>query len=350
MVFWSYGSFFLALLCSFRLVFNKERNASIVPYFPYQFNYVLLAIIAIYFALEPIVMYSDKWNYEMIFNAISTGTTYRMNTESGFYFYNKLLSFFSNSSFFYFFITALIYLLGSLNFINKVFISSHRYIVFVVMISSLGFYSYGTNTIRQGLALAVFLFVFSEVKINVKVVLMSLLAILLHKSLLIVVGLNFIIKVYNRRDNFITVWIVFLLFSFVFGNAIVTTFGGFLMDSDQRMVSYLNDTFENYQSGFRWDFLIYSMIPIVFGWMVKKRGFQDELFDKMLSLYVLVNAIWLLVITLPFTDRFAYLSWFLIPFVFMYPLSKKVIFKNQNFIIVGIVMFLATINLIISTK
>ena len=162
--------------------------------------------------------------------------------------------------------------------------------------------------------------------------------------------MNFIIKVYNRKDNFISVWIIFLLFSLAFGNAFVNTFGSFLMDSDQRMVSYLNDTFENYQSGFRLDFLIYSMIPIMFGWVVKKRGFKDVLYDKIFSLYVLVNAIWLLVITLPFTDRFAYLSWFLIPFVFMYPLSKKFLFRNQNFFIAGIVMFLATINLIISTK
>ncbi|VXC30668.1 conserved membrane hypothetical protein [Flavobacterium sp. 9AF] len=350
MVFWSYGSFFFAFLCAFRLIFNKERTTSDIPYFPYQIIYVLIVFIAFYFALEPIVMYSDKWNYEMIFKSISENDPYRINTESGFYFYNKLVSFFSNSSFFYFFVTAMVYLLGSIKFINKVFDSSTRYIVFVVIISSLGFYNYGTNTIRQGLALAVFLYVFFEVKLNVKVILVSLLAILLHKSILILVTINFMLKIYNRKDNFISIWIVFLFISFVFGSVFVDTFGEFLMDSDQRMISYLNDTFENYQTGFRIDFLIYSMIPIVFGWLVKKRGFQDVLFDKIFSLYVLVNAIWLLVITLPFTDRFAYLSWFLIPFLFIYPLSKMVVFRNQNFFMAAIIMFLATINLIISTK
>jgi hypothetical protein len=350
MVLWSYGSFFLVFLCAFKLLFNKEVSTSNLPYFSYKLNYFLLFFICFYFAFEPIEIYSDKWNYENIFNATISGKEYYIKSEGGFQLYNKFIGLFTNSVFLYFLITAFLYLWGSLKFINKVFENSNRYIVFILMIASLGFYSYGTNTIRQGLALSVFLLAFSELKLNFKTILIYILAILLHKSLIILVVFSVILNFYNRKDNFVLFWILFLIISILFGSAFVNTFGDLIMDSDQRMISYLNDTFENYKSGFRIDFLIYSTLPILFGIFVKRKGFEDEFYNKLLSLYILVNAIWLLVITLPFTDRFAYLSWFLMPFIFMYPMSKKIIFRNQNYWIAGILLFLATISLIITTK
>ena len=350
MVLWSYGSFVLVFLCAFKLVLNKEKTTSSLPYFPYQLNYILLVLIAIYFALEPIEIYSDKWNYQNIFNANIFDNEYYIKAEGGFQWYNKFIGQFTDSVFLYFLITAFLYLWGSLKFINKVFENSNRYIVFILMIASLGFYSYGTNTIRQGLALSVFLVAFSELKLNYKTILIYVLAILLHKSIIILVVFSIVLNFYNRKDNFMLFWIVFLIISILFGSAFVNTFGDLITDSDQRMMSYLNDTFDNYKSGFRVDFLIYSTLPILFGILVKRKGFEDPFYNKLLSLYILVNAIWLLVITLPFTDRFAYLSWFLMPFIFMYPMSKKIIFKNQNFWIAGVITFLATISLIITTK
>ena len=70
----------------------------------------------------------------------------------------------------------------------------------------------------------------------------------------------------------------------------------------------------------------------------------------MLSLYILVNAFWLLVIRIPYTDRFAYLSWFLIPFILIYPLSLDKVFKNQNSILACIVLYLSVVSFLITIK
>ena len=43
------------------------------------------------------------------------------------------------------------------------------------------------------------------------------------------------------------------------------------------------------------------------------------LYEQVYRMYVLVNALWLLFIRVPYSDRFAYLSWFLIPFLLLYP-------------------------------
>lgn len=350
MVFWAFGSFFLAFICAFKLMFNKEGSRNTIPYFSNQLIYVLAILIVFYFAFEPIALYSDKWNYEFIFKSINDNNVEKSSLESGFYFYNNIIAFFSNSTFFYFLITAVFYLLGSLYFINKVFSKKARYIVFIAVISSLGFYGYGTNTIRQGLALSVFMFFFMEKRITVKLIIGSVLAILIHKSLLFVVAINFFVIKYNRKDNFIFVWVFLLLATIALGETFTDVFGGFLIDSDSRMNSYLTDEFENYETGFKINFLVYSLLPILFGRFIKKRGFQDAFFDKILSIYILINAFWLLVIRLPFTDRFAYLSWFLIPFIIIYPFSKQKIFNNQNFWIAGLIFVLAFVNLLISTK
>ena len=351
LLFWAYGSFALVFLYSLRIVLNKQIAFNTVPVIPYQFNYFILFFGALFFANEPIEMYSDKWNYQNIFNSIiDNNTTKLMNTESGFYIYNKIIAFFTNTPFVYFFITALIYLSGYLYFIHKTFAPAYRSLVFVLMIAALGFYGYGTNTIRQGLALSVFMFFFMEKKISLKLILGSLIAILLHKSLLFVVVVNFFVIKYNRKDSFIPIWILFLVLSIILGDTFVSFFGDFLIDSDARMNSYLNDEFESYESGFKINFLVYSILPILFGWYIKRKGFEDSFFDKIFSLYVLLNAFWLLVIRVPFTDRFAYLSWFLIPFIFIYPFSKNKSLPNQNFWIAGLMLIIAFVNLLISTK
>jgi surface polysaccharide O-acyltransferase-like enzyme len=44
---------------------------------------------------------------------------------------------------------------------------------------------------------------------------------------------------------------------------------------------------------------------------------------------VFANAFWILVIRANFSNRFAYLSWFMMALVIIYPLLKKEMIKNQ---------------------
>ena len=77
------------------------------------------------------------------------------------------------------------------------------------------------------------------------------------------------------------------------------------------------------KTGFRWDFLLYSFMPILLGWyVIFKKKVINSTYQLLLGTYIFANAFWIMVIRAEFSNRFAYLSWFLYPIVLAYPLLK----------------------------
>ena len=65
------------------------------------------------------------------------------------------------------------------------------------------------------------------------------------------------------------------------------------------------------------------MMPILLGYyVVIKRGISNRTYLILLNTYTLANAFWVMVIRANFSNRFAYLSWFMFPIVLAYPLFK----------------------------
>ncbi len=85
------------------------------------------------------------------------------------------------------------------------------------------------------------------------------------------------------------------------------------------------------REGFRWDFLLYSTVPIVMGWYIcVKRKIQDNWYNVICTVYCLCNAFWIMVIRSAFSNRFAYLSWFIYPIVIAYPLINLPVWEDQD--------------------
>ncbi|MDE6170822.1 MAG: hypothetical protein K2F68_06665, partial [Duncaniella sp.] len=64
-------------------------------------------------------------------------------------------------------------------------------------------------------------------------------------------------------------------------------------------------------------------IPIVFYWYITFiKGVRDGWYNVIAITYMLSNAFWIIVIRSTFSNRFAYLSWFLMPIMIAYPLSE----------------------------
>lgn len=82
-------------------------------------------------------------------------------------------------------------------------------------------------------------------------------------------------------------------------------------------------------AGFRWDFLAYSIVPIIIGWFAERKGNIDSIYKYLLNAYILSNAFWVLVIRAQFSDRFASISWTLYSIVLAYPLLKLDIWNKQ---------------------
>lgn len=346
---WYYFVALLVIVAIFRiLAFRSTEDQSIPGYSQFPV-YILLLLIPVYFSLEPVADYTDKWNYEYGFLVLSEGAfDEKMAVDSGFYYYVFLLAKLIKIPAIFFGITAFIYILGYVSFIKKAISAPYRYILFLAIIAALGFYNYGTNTIRAGVSLSVFMFAISRKHFWRGTLIFLVLAVLIHKTFLLPSVFYLFTKIYNRKDHFIWIWIAFLLLSFLFGSGFATLFGDYFSFTDNRIDYYLGENELVYKTGFRVDFIIYSFLPILLSLYYKKKGYSNSFYSHLLSTYVLCNGFWLLLIRIPFTDRVAYLSWFLIPFIALYPLLTQRIVERQKLLVALIIFVLFGINFYLS--
>lgn len=195
-------------------------------------------------------------------------------------------------------------------------------------LGALSFYTYGTNGIRNGLACAGVLlylsYIVGDKREKIIAGCLAFFIVAIHKTTILPIGMSlaalFVVKKFKQAYVF---WILSIFISLAAGGAVTAIFAG--MGFDDRL-SYLTseadkDLFSS--TGFRWDFLIYSMMPIVLGYyVVVKRGIRDATYELLLNTYTLSNAFWVMVIKANYSNRFAYLSWFMYPMVLAYPLLK----------------------------
>lgn len=205
-------------------------------------------------------------------------------------------------------------------------------------LGSFSFYSYGTNGIRNGLACSMILlglaFMTKNRKEQIIGIAICAVASYIHRStslpfLTAVVSL-YIIR--NFKTSY-TFWIASIFLSLILGNTVANLFAS--LGFDDRMSGYLNNTealsSEFSSSGFRWDFLLYSSMPIILGYyIIIKRGIRNRTYEFLLNTYILSNAFWVIVIRAAFSNRFAYLSWFLYPIVIAYPLLRLPVWESNQ--------------------
>ena len=195
------------------------------------------------------------------------------------------------------------------------------------VMGAFSFYSYGVNGIRNGLACSIVLLIYTYANGDKRDLiiagLLSVLAINIHRTTILPIGMMiaslWCVKTFKTAYTF---WILSIVISLVAGGAVTAFFAA--LGFDDRL-SYLSSMDEDQfsRTGFRWDFLLYSMMPIVLGYyVVIKRGIQDKTYLMLLNTYTLANAFWVMVIRANYSNRFAYLSWFMYPLVLAYPLLR----------------------------
>lgn len=248
--------------------------------------------------------------------------------------------------FFYSFIYCLAYY-----FITKKFFP-YQYAGYFVLcvVGCMGFVSYGSNTIRAGFGLALLMLAICANKRWVKIGLV-IVAIGCNMPMLIpVTGYLFANYVIKKERWCEGVWVLFLLITSLTSvvSDIMTLAGGL----DARTADWSDgDGSDVYNVGFRVDFLIYSLVPLLFArYNIKNLIVEAPIYRAIYRTYLLVNSLWLLLIRVPYTDRFAYLSWFMIPFLLLYPIlngfiklqhpQRYILFSISIFIIVNSVLTL----------
>lgn len=159
---------------------------------------------------------------------------------------------------------------------------------------------------------------------------------LFHKTLLLPIIAFALTYVYNNPKTYLKGWLFSIPASLLLGSVFITLFTS-LGFGDDRLAEYLTGSIQA-DTRFRWDFLFYSAFPIFAGWyFIVKKQFNDSFYNQIFNTYLVCNAFWVLVIRANFSNRFAYLSWFLMAIIIIYPLLKKQFFNNQQLIIAKVV-------------
>ena len=316
--------------------------------------YVIILLCTLYMGGRPISgrFFGDMYTYDMYFQRIKISgiEAGMLESDSLFYYYMYICTLIMDNHTF-FIISSILYFLPIL-IVSNVNFNRNAFYAVLLLVGSFSFWSYGVNGIRNGLATSMFLLVFATNKKWLQV-LIVLIAINLHSSLLIPI-VAFLISYIVKRPKYILYgWLICIPISLIMGGSIQTFFAG-IIDDDR--TSYLTDgniNNDNFSStGFRWDFLIYSSCAVYAGWYyIFKKNYQDQRYRLIYSTYLIANAFWILVITANFSNRFAYLSWFMMALVIVYPLLKNYVFhkseKTLAYIIIAYFGFTFLMNVVI---
>ena len=203
---------------------------------------------------------------------------------------------------------------------------------------SFQFFTFGTNGLRNGMGCSLMLvsiayFADRTKKGYIIGLLFIILALGCHRSVLIPTVAMLISTFFFKDIKYpISIWLFCILLSLFAGNYFQNLFIG--IGLDQRMSTYSSvseRTMTKFSHiGFRWDFLLYSSMPIVLAWFARYRGIINKTFYFLANTYIIANSFWVLVCRVAYSNRFAYLSWFLYALVIAYGVVRVPIWEKQD--------------------
>lgn len=299
---------------------NDKENLLLIRMFgPFTLMFVIL-----YMGLRPInEIFGDMITYNFQFEYYTRGYEIVKTKDVLFHFFMKFCASFMTANFF-FLISAVLYVYP-LYVVSKKWFKQYWFYAFLMLVGSFSFWGFGTNGIRNGIATSLFLLAISKDKLFYRILILFI-AISFHKSLLLPTLAYVGTLVYNKPKPYILFWLCSIPVSVVLGTALEAFLAGFIEDD---RASYLSD---QTTGGFRWDFLVYSATGVFAGWYyIFKKNYEDVLYTRLFNIYLFCNAIWVLVIRANYTNRFAYLSWFMLAIIIIYPLLKEKLITRQYF-------------------
>ena len=323
--------------CSSNFANERSEGFNLIIFF-------LVVFIFVYTGFRPVsFQFGDMGNYNRLYQELANGGSSSISGDILFY---KMLYFFSQlvPAEIFFIICYAIYFFTILYALKRMFGGQWVW-PFIAVISLFSFWQYGTNGIRNGLATSIFLLGLSY-KGGWRW-LFFIVAFGFHSSILLPIMSVVLAFLDKNTKHFFAGWFLCLLVSIA-----VPSIGDFISG-----LGFLDDKISHYAAiedesvgtrEFRVDFLLFSVLPIIFGYQYLKRvNFDDDFYHILLSIYLTCNAFWLLVIRYPASNRFAYLSWFLYGLILAYPFMNNLGIRYQNRFFGFLIMFLFLLSLYI---
>tara|TARA_B110000503_G_scaffold142338_1_gene238802 strand:- start:7986 stop:9011 length:1026 start_codon:yes stop_codon:yes gene_type:complete len=301
----------------------------------------LLIFITLYMGLRPISgkYFVDMGIYNSDFEKYASGEKIKPSVD---FFWHSFMKFCSTimSAKIFFLVCAILYVVP-LYKAAKNWLGVNKYILFFMFIASFSFWAYGTNGIRNGIGTSIFVLAVSYTNKKYLSYFLLVISYLIHGSLVIPIAAYVLTLFYKNPLHYLLAWILSIPLSLAFGGYFESFF--YSLGFEDSRISYLiqgninNDDFA--YTGFRLDFVMYSFTGIFAGYyFIIRKNFRNKIYIKLFNLYAITNVFWILVIRANFSNRFAYMSWFLITAVIFYPFLKAKFFKNQNKVLAYVIL------------
>lgn len=321
--------YFFKLYSQNNIIFQNSNNI---------FVFLYIVFLVIFLGLRPISGYyfGDTSNYALWFQNMVYQDSYESD-ESKEWFFNWLMYTCSKTIDVhgFFLIIEIFYIVPVLWACYK-FVGNHYLLMFLVCMGAFSFYSYGTNGIRNGMACSLIIAALACVNRNIVCKFIAgglcFLAFNVHRSTALPI-ICMVASFFVRDTRYVMGWWLFsIVLSLVAGGPIEAFFTGLGFDDRMQEYSSSNIDASMFKSiGFRWDFLLYSAVPIVLGYyVVFIRKVWDKNYLLLLNTYILCNSFWVMMIRASYSNRFAYLSWFIYALVLAYPCLKLPVWKDQG--------------------
>ena len=218
-------------------------------------------------------------------------------------------------------ICASIYIIP-LVFVSRKLSSKYAYLIMIMFVTGFSFFNSGANIMRNGMALSLLWLSFINYKKILPFSIYGICALLMHKSIILPLSAFILARLYTNHKLYMLIWLLAIPLSFVVKD---------LVSEIILSIDYVDDRAEYYftheasldqfsKVGFRYDFLIYGAVPImVGGYFIFIKEFKDQFYNLLYATYLTANAGWIVINEVPFSSRFAILSWFLLPLLIIYP-------------------------------
>lgn len=314
---------------------------------------VLGVFLILFIGLRPINgrVFGDTSNYARVYYLMGSGSySFDFSKEWLFDNYTVFCKSLGLTVYFYFLGIEIGYI-GCLLLTCRKLLWESTWVSMLFCISAFSFFSYGTNGLRNGLACSMIVlavaFVAQERRF-VTAAFLALLAMGIHRSVMLPIAACFgAVALLTKPKIAIGIWGLSIPLSLAAGGRITQFFADLGFDDRMDDYSVVNLDVGFSSTGFRWDFLLYSAMPVLLTWYVHKRvdetgGYNEDgstaladatsmrVFNILSGTYILANSFWIMVINANFSNRFAYLSWFLYPFVLAYGFLRLHIWKDQD--------------------
>ena len=325
-------------------------------------------VLIVFIGLRPVMrgFFGDSQNYAYGYRFDPINVAFSINFEEEWFwrYVRDTCRVSGMSVHFWFFIIAIGYI-GFFFWGLQKLVGENSWMAMLFFLSAFSTYQFGVNGLRNGFACSMAFLAFAiAANGNISKMILGCVVLIFalgsHKSIMLPVAAFVAATYFIKSPKWaIYFWILSIGVSLVAGGTMVNFFAG--LGFDDRMSSYANgmdefgDSFSS--TGFRWDFLAYSAMPIWLTWYVTSKAEKERaeygdtieeaetnitgagriadahsmrVFNILATTYILANSFWVMVIKAAFSNRFAYLSWFLYPVVLAYGVIRLHIWPDQD--------------------